>query len=100
LSGGVDYFALGSLREACQGMEDETYYELLQVSESATQNEIKAAYRKLCHQYHPDKLPEGTPERAAQLIREQFELITEAYDVLSDSTKRRRYDELLYNLRK
>ena len=65
-------------------MED--LYEVLGISRTATQNEIKSAYRKLAVKYHPDKNP-GNKE-----AEEKFKKISAAYDVLSDETKRRQYD--------
>ncbi|MCR4822495.1 MAG: DnaJ domain-containing protein [Treponema sp.] len=65
-------------------MED--LYETLGISKTATQSEIKSAYRKLAIKYHPDKNP---GDKAAE---EKFKKITAAYDVLSDETKRRQYD--------
>ena len=65
-------------------MED--LYEVLGVQRTATQSEIKSAYRKLAIKYHPDKNP---GDKAAE---EKFKKITAAYDVLSDETKRRQYD--------
>jgi molecular chaperone DnaJ len=62
------------------------YYEVLSVSKSATAEEIKKAYRKLAMQYHPDR--NHGDEEAAQKFKEA----TEAYDVLSDTQKRERYD--------
>ncbi|MFM6223404.1 MAG: J domain-containing protein, partial [Dolichospermum sp.] len=41
--------------------DNEDYYKLLEVSPDATFQEIKAAYRVLCKEYHPDKMPPGTP---------------------------------------
>ncbi|MBP3771453.1 MAG: J domain-containing protein [Treponema sp.] len=65
-------------------MED--LYEILGVSKTASQSEIKSAYRKLAVRYHPDKNP---GDKAAE---ERFKKISAAYDVLSDETKRRQYD--------
>lgn len=60
------------------------YYDILGVGKSASQDEIKKAYRKLAHQYHPDK--QGGDEA-------KFKEINEAYSVLSDGTKRSQYDQ-------
>lgn len=63
------------------------YYEILGVPRTATEEEIKKAYRKLAVQYHPDKNP-GNKE-----AEEKFKEINEAYEVLSDKEKRARYDQ-------
>lgn len=61
-------------------------YEVLDLQRSASQSEIKKAYRKLAHQYHPDK--NDGDERA----EERFKEISQAYDVLGDEKKRQQYD--------
>src|SRR4051794_19488787 len=63
------------------------YYEVLEVSKTSTVEQIKTAYRKSAHKYHPDKNP-GDP--AAEL---RFKECAEAYEVLSDPDKRSRYDQ-------
>ncbi|MEO0010178.1 MAG: molecular chaperone DnaJ [candidate division WOR-3 bacterium] len=63
------------------------YYEVLGVSRNATQEEIKAAYRRLAKQYHPDRNPENRKE-----AEEKFKELSEAYEVLADPEKRRLYD--------
>lgn len=63
------------------------YYEILSVSKSASIEEIKKAYRKLAVQYHPDRNP---GDKAAE---DKFKEAAEAYEVLSDSSKRQRYDQ-------
>lgn len=63
------------------------YYTILGVSKSADAEEIKRAFRKLARKYHPDMNP---GDRAAEA---KFKEINEAYEVLSDSDKRRKYDQ-------
>ncbi len=63
------------------------FYEVLGVSKSASADEIKSAYRKLAKQYHPD-LNKDNPDAATK-----FKEINEAYEVLSDETKRANYDQ-------
>lgn len=64
------------------------YYEILGVSRAASESEIKKAFRKLAREFHPDVAKDK--KRA----EEKFKEINEAYEVLSDAAKRKRYDEL------
>ncbi len=63
------------------------YYKLLGVEKNAGEKDIKSAYRKLARKYHPDVNPN---DKAAE---EKFKDISEAYEVLSDADKRRKYDQ-------
>ncbi len=65
----------------------EDYYDILGVSKSASDAEIKKAYRKKAIQFHPDKNPGDTT------AEENFKKAAEAYEILSDSQKRQRYDQ-------
>jgi molecular chaperone DnaJ len=60
------------------------YYKTLGVDKGANKDEVKKAFRKLAHQYHPDKNPKDA---------EKFKEISEAYSVLSDDSKRAQYDQ-------
>jgi len=68
-------------------MAKRDYYEVLGVDKSASADDIKKAYRKKAIQFHPDKNPDDKD------AEEKFKEAAEAYDVLSDSQKRQRYDQ-------
>lgn len=68
-------------------MSKRDFYEILGISRSATTQDIKAAYRKLALQYHPDRNP---GDKASE---EKFKEAAEAYEVLSDPQKRQTYDQ-------
>lgn len=67
-------------------MQYRDYYKLLNVNKTASQDEIKKAYRKLAREYHPDVNPDDPN------AEEKFKDINEAYQVLSDQEKREKYD--------
>ncbi len=68
-------------------MAKRDYYEVLSVSKNATEDEIKKAYRQKALQYHPDKNPDNKESE------EKFKEAAEAFEVLSNSEKRRQYDQ-------
>ncbi len=68
-------------------MGSESYYDVLGLPRNATETDIKKAYRNLAKKYHPDVCKDEGAE-------EKFKSINEAYDVLSDETKRRQYDQI------
>jgi DnaJ-class molecular chaperone len=67
------------------------YYEVLQVFQNGSNEDIKKSYRKLAFKWHPDKNADNTEEAAAT-----FQRIGEAYDVLNDLEKRAVYDQYGY----
>ncbi len=68
------------------------YYEVLGVNKSATDDELKKAYRQLAKKYHPDANPDNPKEAEAK-----FKEVSEAYEVLSDKQKRTMYDQFGHN---
>lgn len=74
-------------------MDYKDYYKVLGVEKSATQADLKKAYRALAKKYHPDK---NKDNKAAE---EKFKDISEAYEVLGDAEKRKQYDQLGSNWR-
>ncbi|MBN2238384.1 MAG: J domain-containing protein [Dehalococcoidales bacterium] len=68
-------------------MAGKDYYKVLEIKRDASESEIKKAYRKLARKYHPDVNPGDTTAEA------KFKEINEAYEVLSDKDKRKKYDQ-------
>lgn len=81
-----------------RNFENPHYYEILEVSETASHKEISAAFRHLAKEYHPDRIPSHL-SRLKREAQEKLKQINEAYQVLSDPEKRSLYDTYLAGLR-
>eukprot|EP01114_Cavostelium_apophysatum_P022904 TRINITY_DN8449_c0_g1_i1.p1 TRINITY_DN8449_c0_g1~~TRINITY_DN8449_c0_g1_i1.p1 ORF type:complete len:232 (+),score=44.73 TRINITY_DN8449_c0_g1_i1:48-743(+) len=79
-----------STAEAARKKKQVSYYDILEVKQNASPRDIRRSYRQLAVQYHPDKSIESKED-----AEEKFLAISHAYQILSDDTKRVRYDQLL-----
>mmetsp|Transcript_10803 Transcript_10803/g.24436 ORF Transcript_10803/g.24436 Transcript_10803/m.24436 type:complete len:963 (+) Transcript_10803:104-2992(+) len=80
----------GGLLKMSEELQGKDLYELLEVEASASSEDIKKSYRKLVLLHHPDKIQDPTEEQ-----RQHFLLVQEAFEILSDTQKRRRYESTL-----
>jgi DnaJ-class molecular chaperone len=80
-------------------MSDDTHYAVLGVSETATELDIRSAYRNLLKKIHPDTVATLSPD-LKRLAEGATKDITEAYSVLSDTNKRHQYDQTLAERRR
>lgn len=81
-------------------MNSANHYEVLEVDESATQDQIKKAYRQLANDYHPDRLhPDDRERRVGRDAEATFKRVQEAYRILGDPSSREEYDEELASAR-
>lgn len=80
------------VRDAYHQMEHQNYYEVLQVTATATREEIKKAYFRLAKEYHPDRHFESEMEQVKKELESLFTRITQAYDTLLTEKKRKAYD--------
>ena len=76
-------------------MSFKTYYDRLGLSSDASQDDIKAAYRQLAQELHPDKLPGNISAKMEELAKKEFNELREAYLVLSNPNARTTYDRRL-----
>ena len=76
---------------------DHHYYEILGVAYSATDAELRKAYRKKAAKYHPDK-QKGKDEATAAVAIDMFEKANHAYKILTDATKREAYNKVITKL--
>ena len=72
-------------------MNKKSYYEVLGLSENASEAEIKAAYRKLALKWHPDKFATKS-QKEREEANQKMKEVNQAYEVLSDPEKRKNYD--------
>src|SRR5208282_1948737 len=70
-------------------MAKRDYYEVLGIPKTASADEVKSAYRRLARQHHPD-----VSKESKKIAEEKFKEISEAYEVLADAEKRRRFDQM------
>jgi curved DNA-binding protein CbpA len=78
-------------------MNQENYYQILGVNEDATSEQIKIAYRSICKDLHPDKLPRDSGESLKKLAEQRIKMVTVAYSTLNDVDLRREYDLKISN---
>jgi tetratricopeptide (TPR) repeat protein len=86
---------LQNVEDFQQKISEMTFYQILDVSTSASQAEIKKAYFGLARQYHPDLFDRDLASQQKEMIDEVFDQITKAYHTLSDEDKREEYDKEL-----
>jgi len=85
----------GGALKMSDALKKKNLYELLSTTEGASQEELKKAYRVLCLIAHPDKVAAMEDEKEAKKVQERFVMIQEAYEILSDPSKRMQYDSTL-----
>ncbi|MBN1355604.1 DnaJ domain-containing protein [bacterium] len=83
------------VRQLWEKIQDQSYYEMLGLDQTASDAEVKNAYFKMAKQYHPDARSEDDPQEIRERLDEIFNKIRAAYRTLIDAEKRKNYDEQL-----